>query len=64
MKRQGKLMKMMVKIHELLKFRDNPNFNENDISQIENLDDFDDVEEALRVKCSSALQIQSRSFCA
>jgi len=45
--RQGKLMKMLVKVHEILKFRDSSASNEDEIPQIESQDDFDSVEDAL-----------------
>ncbi|XP_066920140.1 uncharacterized protein [Clytia hemisphaerica] len=40
-------MKMIVKVHELLKFRDTTQMNEDDIPQIESSDDLESVEEAL-----------------
>ena len=45
--RQGKLMKMLVKVHEILKFRDSSSLNEDEMPQIERQDDFDSVEDAL-----------------
>lgn len=45
--RQGKLMKMLVKVHEILKFRDSSASNEDEIPQIESQDDFESVEDAL-----------------
>ena len=43
--RQGKLMKMLVKVHEILKFRDSSSLNEDEMLQIESQDDFDSVED-------------------